>query len=161
MKKSVKNSTSRTDGKSGLKKMITLAAAAQLMHTADANHFTRQATIEYSKKKRQHKQYMNAPIPYLEKSIENMNSALNTNKPVQSGKAILEKYPDIRSKSHPFHYGMPSEDKKIYTEKRQELLKKLSVAKEKRATNKLKQNINPHKKSKLKNRVKSGFHRGL
>jgi hypothetical protein len=145
--------------KSLLNPMVLAATLSSIMRSATANHFTRQATIDYSKKKRQHKEYVNAPTSYLEESIKNMNSALNTNKPVQSGKAVLEKHVDIRSKSHPFHYGMPSEDKKIYTAKREELLRKISLAKEKRATNKLlSKNLNSSKRSKLNDKAKQLKH---
>lgn len=151
-------------GKSGktkslLNPMILAATLSSIMRSATANHFTRQATVEFSKKKRQHKEYVNAPTSYLEESIKNMNSALNTNKPVQSGKIILEKHPDIRSKSHPFHYGMPSKDKEVYTAKREELLRKMSLAKEKRVSNKLsRKNLDPSKLSKLNDKAKQLKH---
>ena len=162
--KSGKSSKS-TKSKSLFNPMIALATFASLMRTSNANHFTRQATIQRSKKKRQFAEYKKSPKPYLEEAIKNMNSALKTNKPVQSGKKVLDKHPDIKSKSHPFHYGMPSENKHLYIAKREELLKNLSVAKQKRITNKLsRKNLDPSKRSKMNNKLKKlklGSHRGL
>jgi tRNA G18 (ribose-2'-O)-methylase SpoU len=147
--------------KSLLNPMVALATLSSLMR-ANANHFTRQATIDQLKKKRQSAQYKKNS--YLEEAIKNMNSALNSNKPVQSAKKILNKHRDIKRKSHPFHHGMPSENKHVYITKREELLRKLAVAKHKRITNKLsRKNLNPSKRSKLNERLQrmSRGHKGL
>ena len=160
MNKSVKSKSAKSKSKSFLNPMIALATLSSLMR-ANANHFTRQATIDQSKKKRQSVQYKKST--YLEEAFENMNSALKSNKPVQSAKKVVNKHPDIKSKSHPYHYGMPSENKQVYIEKRKELLRKLAEEKRKRIDHKLKQNLSSAKRTKLTERSKrmSRGHKGL
>ena len=69
----------------------------------------------------------------------------------------LKNHPDIKRMNHPYHFGMPLENKQIYTVKRQETLKKLANAKMLRASQKLKTNLNPSKRSRLEQRMSRHF----
>ena len=54
--------------------------------------------------------------------------------------------------NHPYHFGMPLENKQAYTAKR-ETLRRLSQAKMHRASHKLKGNLHPSKRSKMEKRL--------
>ena len=61
--------------------------------------------------------------------------------------------------NHPYHFGMPLENKHTYTAKRQNALKKLANAKMLRASQKLKSNLNPSKRARLEQRMSRHFGR--
>jgi hypothetical protein len=94
---------------------------------------------------------------YLSKAYSNFNVNVTSKRAVQSLKKALKTHPDIKGMKHPYHFGMPLENKQMYTAKRQETLRRLANAKMLRASQKLKTNLNPSKRSRLKERMSRHF----
>lgn len=112
-------------------------------------------TYKKLKKSKQSKRYNGSN--YLSKVNMNFNINPASKRAVQTLKKSLKNHPDIKRMNHPYHFGMPLENKQVYTSKRQETLKKLANAKMLRASQKLKTNLNPSKRSRLEQRMSRHF----
>ena len=94
---------------------------------------------------------------YLTKVYQNFNINPSSKRAVQSLKKALKSHPDIKRMNHPYHFGMPLENKQAYTAKREQTLRKLANAKMLRASQKLKTDLKPSKRSKLEKRMSTHF----
>ncbi len=112
-------------------------------------------TYKKLKKSKQSARY--SSNDYLSKAYANFNVNVTSKHAVQTLKKSLKNHPDIKRMNHPYHFGMPLENKQLYTAKRQETLKKLANAKMLRASQKLKTNLNPSKRSRLEKRMSRHF----
>ncbi len=133
-----------------MKKVLTLALTIPSGKSLNSTAFH---TYKKLKKSKQSKRYGN----YLSKVNMNFNINPASKRAVQTFKKSLKNHPDIKRMNHPYHFGMPLENKQIYTAKRQETLKKLANAKMLRASQKLKTNLNPSKRSRLEQRMSRHF----
>lgn len=130
-----------------MKKVLTLALAT--LPSGKSVNSTAFHTYKKLKKSKQSKRYGN----YLSKVNMNFNINPSSKHAVQTLKKSLKNHPDIKQMTHPYHFGMPLENKQVYTAKRQETLKKLANAKMLRASQKLKTNLNPSKRARLEKRM--------
>lgn len=135
-----------------MRKALTLALAT--IPSGKSLNSTAFHTYKKLKKSKQSKRYSNN---YLSKAYANFNVNVTSKRAVQSLKKSLKHYPDIKRMNHPYHFGMPLENKQTYTAKREQTLKKLANAKMLRASQKLKTNLNPSKRSKLQERMGRHF----
>jgi hypothetical protein len=137
-----------------MKRAFTLAALATL-HSGKSLNSTAFHTYKKLKKSKQSRRYSNSN--YLTKVYQNFNVNPHSKRAVQSLKKALKNHPDIKGMKHPYHFGMPLENKQAYTAKRAETLRRLSNAKMLRASHKLKTDLKPSKRSKLEQRMSRGF----
>ena len=133
-----------------MKKILTLALTTIPSKSLNSTAFH---TYKKLKRSNQSKRYGN----YLSKVNMNFNINPASKRAVQTLKKSLKNHPDIKRMNHPYHFGMPLENKQLYTAKRQETLKKLANAKMLRASQKLKTNLNPSKRSRLEQRMSRHF----
>jgi hypothetical protein len=134
-----------------MKKALSLTALSALLKKSN----TLDPKVHFIKKKiktqGQRKRYENNN--YLKKAFSAWNVDPTSHRAVQSLKKSLKNYPHITRMEHPYQYGMPLENKQVYTAKRAETLRRLSQAKMHRASQKLKGNLHPSKRSKLTARL--------
>jgi hypothetical protein len=137
-----------------MQKVVTLAALATIPSGNSLNS-TAFHTFKKLKKGSQSRRYESNN--YLSKVYKNFNVDPHSKRAVQTLKKALKTHPDIKGMKHPYHFGMPLENKQAYTAKREETLRRLSTAKMIRASQKLKTNLKPSKRSRLQNRMNRHF----
>jgi hypothetical protein len=136
-----------------MKKALALAALATI-HSGKSLNSTAFHTYKKLKKSKQSRSY---PSNYLTKVYQNFNVNPHSKRAVQTLKKALKNHSDIKRMNHPYHFGMPLENKQAYRAKREETLRRLSNAKMLRASHKLKTNLNPSKRSRLEQRMSRRF----
>ena len=133
-----------------MKKALSLTALSALLRGSKSMG-QQEKTL---KQKRAYSQYGKK---YLEKAYKSFNVDPTAPRAVQSLKRSLHNFPDVARHHHPYHYGMPPQNKQVYTAKRQEAMRRLANSKMIRASQKLKTNLQPSKRSKMQKRVNSQF----
>jgi len=131
-----------------LKKALSLTALSSLLGKT-------KSMGQQEKTLRQKRAYSQYGKKYLEKAYKSFNVDPTAHRAVQSLKRSLHDFPDVVRHHHPYHYGMPPQNKQVYTAKRMEAMKRLANAKMLRASQKLKTNLQPSKRSKLEKRIGS------
>jgi hypothetical protein len=137
-----------------MKKALSLTVLSSLLtptRTIDPKVF---ATYKRMKEQSQRRRY---PNKYLDKAYSAWNADPMAHRSVQSLKSGLKNYPHVQRMNHPYHFGMPLENKQAYTAKREETLRRLSEAKMHRASQKLKTKLTPGKRSRLEKRMSRKF----
>jgi hypothetical protein len=134
-----------------MKKALSLTALSALLKKSGSVDHKTFHTYKKLKTYSQGKKY--AENKYLERAYKSWNVNPTAHRSVQALKKSLKNYPDIQKMNHPYHFGMPLENKQVYTAKRAETLRRLSQAKMHRASQKLKGSLHPSKRSKLENRL--------
>ena len=138
-----------------MKKALTLALAT--IPSGKSLNSTAFHTYKKLKKSKQSRKY--STNNYLSKAFTNFNIDPASKRAAQSLKKSLKNHPDIKRMNHPYHFGMPLENKQVYTAKREQTLRKLANAKMLRASQKLKTNLNPSKRARLEKRMSRHFGR--
>ena len=133
-----------------MKKALSLTALSALLKPAGS-------MSQQTKTLRQKRAYSQHGKKYLERAYKSWNVDPTAHRSVQALKKSLTNYPSTNRHHHPYHYGMPLQNKHAYTVKRQEALKRLGNAKMIRASQKLKSKLNATKRSKLEKRMSTHF----
>ena len=134
-----------------MKKALSLTALSALIKQTGSVDPKRYHTYKKLKTQSQGQKY--AANDYLPRAYKSWNVDPTAHRSVQALKKGLKNHPDIKSMKHPYHFGMPLENKQAYTAKREETLRRLSQAKMHRASQKLKGNLQPSKRAKLSARL--------
>ena len=132
-----------------MKKALSLTALSSMLTPSKPLDPKVFATYKRMKKIKQ-----TVPHNYLNKAYSAWNVDPTQHRSVQSLKQSLKHYPHVTRMNHPYHFGMPLENKLIPQE---ETLRRLSQAKMHRASQKLKTNLTPAKRSRLEKRMTRKF----